>query len=321
MDKNICGDKGRGIGRAGLFIRKAPEDCCNSYLTHLYSSMAEAEVKESQSGIPLSNDWFARKDRIRLTSEPMRERLTAEFSTAPGTEELIITMFGQLVSASSDGCPAEFAFDGQNSYGARIYRLALPSGERGNRILLELNPEIGYNQGDVFPEPIREKVGSGKILAGDFSEYPGLECYSGIAVYETVFAIDTDGGEISSDGCRLMLDLGEVGCSCQISVNGYDVGCICSAPFRTDITEYICRGKNRLRIEVANTLCGHYSTTPSVYSGWPRDRVSGLIGPVSLSFVSCSAEFSFHFLMSIQFSCQMEKEGQYTSYCPFFYNS
>lgn len=288
LDKNICGEKGRGIGRAGLFIRKVSEDCFNSYLTHLYSSMAEAEVKESQSGIPLSNDWFARKDRIRLTSEPMRERLTAEFSTAPGTEELIITMFGQLVSASSDGCPAEFAFDGQNSYGARIYRLALPSGDRGNRILLELNPEIGYNQGDVFPEPIREKVGSGKILAGDFSEYPGLECYSGIAVYETVFAIDTDGGEISSDGCRLMLDLGEVGCSCQISVNGYDAGCICSEPFRTDITEYISRGKNRLRIEVANTLCGHYSTTPSVYSGWPRDRVSGLIGPVSLSFISCN---------------------------------
>lgn len=98
-------------------------------------------------------------------------------------------------------------------------------------------------------------------MAGDFSEYPGLECYSGIAVYETVFAIDTDGGEISSDGCRLMLDLGEVGCSCQISVNGYDAGCICSEPFRTDITEYISRGKNRLRIELL-TLCAVITARP-----------------------------------------------------------
>ncbi len=280
-------EKKRGIGRSGIFLRRAQAGELSSYVLHDYSSMAEAEVKKSRSGLPLSNDWFAREDRIRLTAEPMRTKLIAEFDTAHGTEEIIVTVFGQLVAAYADDCEIEFAFDGQNSYGAGIYRLVLPSGERGNRVLIELNPLNGYNRGDVFPEPIREKVGCGKILTGDFTEYGGLECYSGLAVYETVFAIDTDGAEISSDGCRLMLDLGEVGCSCQISVNGYDAGCICSGPFRTDITDYICKGKNRLRVEVANTLCGHYSTTPSVYSGWPHDRKSGLIGPVSLSFVSC----------------------------------
>ena len=285
-ERNLAKKK-REIGRSGIFIRRARNKERRSYVLHGFSSMADAEVKESAGRLPLSNDWFARDDRIRLTSAPMKEKLTAEFETAPGTEELIITVFGRIAAAFADGCEISFAFEGRNSYGAGIYRLVLPSGERGSKISIELNPANGYNQGDVFPEPIREKVGCGKILTGDFTEYHGLECYSGIAVYETVFAIDTDGAEISSDGCRLMLNLGEVGCSCKISVNGYDAGCICSGPFRIDITDFICRGKNRLRVEVANTLCGHYSTTPSLYSGWPQDRKSGLIGPVSLSFVSC----------------------------------
>ena len=80
--------------------------------------MADAEVKESAGRLPLSNDWFARDDRIRLTSAPMKEKLTAEFETAPGTEELIITVFGRIAAAFADGCEISFAFEGRNSYGA-----------------------------------------------------------------------------------------------------------------------------------------------------------------------------------------------------------
>ena len=108
------------VGRAKMCIRDR--------------SMADAEVKESAGRLPLSNDWFARDDRIRLTSAPMKERLTAEFETAPGTEELIITVFGRIAAAFADDCEISFAFEGRNSYGAGIYRLVLPSGERGSKI-------------------------------------------------------------------------------------------------------------------------------------------------------------------------------------------
>lgn len=162
-EREIFAKKSCEIGRSGIFIRRARNKERRSYVLHGFSSMADAEVKESAGRLPLSNDWFARDDRIRLTSAPMKEKLTVEFETAPGTEELIITVFGRIATAFADDCEISFAFEGRNSYGAGIYRLVLPSGERGSKISIDLNPANGYNRETFFLSLFGKRSDAGKF--------------------------------------------------------------------------------------------------------------------------------------------------------------
>lgn len=54
------------------------------------------------------------------------------------------------------------------------------------------------------------------------------------------------------DGCRCILDLGDVRESARVILNGKEVATLFAVPFRCDITPYIKKGKNKLQIYVTN---------------------------------------------------------------------
>ena len=185
--------------------------------------------------------------------------------------------FGDVTFASVNGGGATVEKTGER-YGANIYRVTV-----GNLLKtvgsaeITVKPFAGYVGGAILPEPIREKCGKGVIALGDTSVVGGLESYSGKFVYEKLIDIKKENGK------KYILDLGTVACSCKVSVNGDCVAMSCVPPFKFDITEFLFDGaNNRITVEVANTLCNQYSDNPSPYSNYPKDAVSGLIGPVSV---------------------------------------
>lgn len=68
-------------------------------------------------------------------------------------------------------------------------------------------------------------------------------------LYTTNFVLDKAALE---NGQSIILDLGDVRESARVRVNGKDAGTLFAVPFRTDITEYVKKGKNKLEIEVTN---------------------------------------------------------------------
>jgi beta-galactosidase/beta-glucuronidase len=95
-----------------------------------------------------------------------------------------------------------------------------------------------------------------------------LANYSGSALYETEFHLD----EVP-DGESLILDLGKVGLAAEVWLNGQKAGERVWRPYELDITPFVRRGVNRLRIRVANSNAGWMAQGPPIYG---RDAWSGL---------------------------------------------
>ncbi len=95
-----------------------------------------------------------------------------------------------------------------------------------------------------------------------------LANYSGSALYETEFHLD----EVP-DGESLILDLGKVGLAAEVWLNGQKAGERVWRPYELDITPFVRRGVNRLKIRVANSNAGWMAQGPPIYG---RDAWSGL---------------------------------------------
>ena len=83
----------------------------------------------------------------------------------------------------------------------------------------------------------------------------------------------------------MILDLGAVNTTAEVAVNGQSVGVRLARPYRFDITELVRQGENRLEVTVYNTLANYFSVGP--YESefvFPGQTVSGLLGPVTVSF-------------------------------------
>ena len=85
-----------------------------------------------------------------------------------------------------------------------------------------------------------------------WTEIPGFtaeaKAYSGTAVYETEF----DVGE-ASDGARCILDLGRVESIAKVYLNGKEVRTLWCEPYSCDVTKFVKKGRNFLKVEVTNT--------------------------------------------------------------------
>lgn len=75
------------------------------------------------------------------------------------------------------------------------------------------------------------------------------------------------------------LDLGRVGQTARLYVNGHDCGIRIAAPYRFDIGAYLQVGDNTVTVEVANTLVGLHRDHFSYFLTLPP---SGLLGPITL---------------------------------------
>ena len=76
-----------------------------------------------------------------------------------------------------------------------------------------------------------------------------------------------------------MLDLGAVGQTAEVRLNGKYVGTRLFAPYRFDISEYVKAGENLLEITVANTCVYEQSDK---FSRYMLIKPSGLLGPVTV---------------------------------------
>ena len=117
-----------------------------------------------------------------------------------------------------------------------------------------------------------------------------IKYYSGTAIYSNQFQIKK-----LPNQQKVMISLGYVTASAKISINGVYVGGLWTAPYELDITSYVKKGNNDLKIEVVNNWMNRLigdaklpveqrKTWCSVnpYTAESPLQVSGLIGPVSI---------------------------------------
>ena len=102
----------------------------------------------------------------------------------------------------------------------------------------------------------------------------GMPRFSGHMQYETSFSMDAPLAHM-----RVMLDLGFVGESASLLVNGIDIGDAIVPPYRFDITDALKDGQNSIVVEVTN----HYGwAMRDGFSRYLAFEPSGLLGPVTI---------------------------------------
>ena len=128
----------------------------------------------------------------------------------------------------------------------------------------------------------------------DWTKRPedAVKHFSGTATYLKKFPVSA----LPSPGSKLFLDLGTVGETAKVTLNGKDLGVLWCGPRRVDITEAIKTGENELEIEVVNNwpnrLIGdgklpkdqrRTRTNIVKYKGEHPLQSSGLLGPVTIT--------------------------------------
>ncbi len=129
---------------------------------------------------------------------------------------------------------------------------------------------------------------------GDWTQRPepGIKYYSGTAEY--VKTLQVPAGWMKP-GRVVSLDLGDLESLANVTLNGHDLGCLWSPPYRVDVTDILWPGPNTLRIKVTDTWVNRLigdaglsptqrltSTTQQFYGATDLPIPSGLFGPVTL---------------------------------------
>ena len=152
--------------------------------------------------------------------------------------------------------------------------------------------EPGVYAGAAWTEPIAIETEPATVDVGRWEDL-GFASYSGRGCYRKIVSLP----EFASND-RVILDLGSVGVTATVRVNGEPVGTVVTRPFSIDISDEAVPGENEIEVVVANTLANHFAAeTPRRYirsgplGGSAEDKLpnarrdethSGLIGPVTL---------------------------------------
>ena len=105
----------------------------------------------------------------------------------------------------------------------------------------------------------------------DITEAEERAFFAGWMKYEADFTCDADKA--------FAIDLGEVGQTAQVTLNGVNLGERICLPYVYDLKGALKQGENHIEIVAANTLGGKVRDNFSTYMQIPR---SGLLGPVEL---------------------------------------
>jgi len=135
-------------------------------------------------------------------------------------------------------------------------------------IVLDEPYDISITTMPTYPDFKLYKANSSLINITGANELPE---FSGIIRYTTRFTIEGSG--------NYMLDLGSVGETARVRVNGNMAGTRICQPYLLDITNVVRSGDNILEVEVANTLAYNLRDNFSCFMALPP---SGLLGPVRL---------------------------------------
>lgn len=222
---------------------------------------------------------FANPDYFRFSDSADEKNLFCfRFRSAPAFSGFSANVFGEIISAFCDENEMQLKYEGKGNFGGNKYTVAPDIINPDiSEIIFYVKAFPGYEYASVIPEPISLKTEKGRITCGDLCLTGTLKNYSGKAVYEKdIELIRLNPYE------SFYLDLGDVGATANIEINGKNAATLTYSPFTADITPFVIHGVNHIKITVSNTLCNHYSTIPSKYSNFPRDSKSGLIGPVKI---------------------------------------
>lgn len=146
-------------------------------------------------------------------------------------------------------------------------RFPAPAAGRGN--VLALRVPAGSEPRD---SP-RFLLGMSAVELQSWSEL-GLPYYSGAATYEKEFDLPSD-----YSARKLMLDLGTVGVTAEVQVNGRPAGVRVWQPYAVDITGMVRPGRNRVRVTVRNTMANERAVE-NHEALLSKIDINGLHGPV-----------------------------------------
>ena len=247
--------------------------------------LRRADLDTDRPSHPLAMRWF--DDPAVLPFDCFDGSLaqaTYAFEAPPALIAAEVTVRGELLAATLAGQTAAIKMI-RALNGICVYRVtpggqtvpAHPPFSGPATVGLTVQHAPGHTGGAAFPEPVRLTCGTGKMAAGDWARVDALSCYSGGAVYARQVTLTPD--EASGP---VVLDLGGVGATCEVAVNGESVRVLVCPPWRVDLTGRVKAGDNRLAVTVYNTLNNHYQTIPTRYRKPPAQEPSGLLGPVRL---------------------------------------
>ena len=121
--------------------------------------------------------------------------------------------------------------------------------------------------------PIDVACGAWTMTLGDWGKTPALESYSGGMTYRATVSVSAEMRNTIS-----ALDLGTVGCSAEVCINGVSAGVRVASPWRVNVAGLLKTGENTVEITVYNTLANYYRRIPTAFNANPP--ASGLLGPV-----------------------------------------
>ncbi len=237
-----------------------------------YAALLEPSTTPVRDRAAARLTWFAEPSELAYEIAPHKERRVGWYRCeAPaGTHTLYLDVDAEGVQVWINGVEAAIR-DGQ-------VRLDTPVAD-GSQVALRVEQKPGVYAGAAIRRPVRFECAEASLPLGDWSQY-ALESYSGGAVYSKKFSLESE--QLQGD---VILDLGAVNTTAEVSVNGQNVGVRLARPYRFDITGQVRKGDNELEVTVYNTLANYFSTGP--YESefvFPGQTVSGLLGPVTISF-------------------------------------
>lgn len=164
----------------------------------------------------------------------------------------------------------------------------------GQSIALDQPWKLSFSLGGPeLPEPATlDDLVSWTTLPDENAQF-----FSGQGIYENDFVIE---GNLANE---YMLDLGKVAESAKVWINDEEVGILWGIPFKVRIGDYMKKGKNSIKIEVANLMANrirwmdqqsiewqkfheinfvNIDYEPFDASGW-EPMPSGLLGPVTIT--------------------------------------
>jgi hypothetical protein len=233
--------------------------------------LVRTDVASRPSEKPLSMKWL--DDPAVLKFDPYagaRSECSLTAVLPPACRRVSGVVKGEIVSAKVDGKLARVEMDGE-----RFSVVPAQPAQGPAAIELRVRALPGFAGGLALPEELALECGEGRMELGDWARVDGLRTYSGGAVYKTEFSL-----ERGRAARRCVLDLGGVGVSAGVRVNGGREMVRTCPPYEFDISEFARPGVNSLEVTVYNTLNNHVQTIPTRYRVPVENAPSGLIGPV-----------------------------------------
>ena len=160
----------------------------------------------------------------------------------------------------------------------------------------EMIQQIDNEWSVSFTDPFGEQFDRKFAALEDWSksEEKQLKYFSGNAIYKTEFDWNRSFAE---EACYL--NLGKIGVTAKVSLNGNEIGGLWTFPWRIDISDYLKEGSNTLTIEVANNwnnrMAGDASlegkerksyASVDIFKPEAPLQSSGLMGPVVIEKIA-----------------------------------